>query len=376
MRVLFLLDEIFGLRERPLIERLEVGLADDGIRIVRASPKTLVDAPSGGFFVETATFSLRGLVVSRRARARALLDAVAPTDDKPIDVIHAMGGAAWGFGATVARLRSCPLALEMWRTGLGVRARAVRSALAPDVPVALLCPSQGMVDELNASGFAEVTRLTPWGVHASDEQRTILDPSVAAGIVVVGSGRDARAMSGALEGISRALPPSNDTRIYIDAGAARRARIWPILQRLNLTERASLIEGIEDRRDLALHNDLMVVPESLGEHRSIVLDAMGSGMAVVAAADSRVSWLRDGTTAHVVAPAPGAGAAPVAEAWAEAMRRTLLRPEAARSLGASAREFVRANFRASEHVASVLAAYSALTNPGTAGSIGLGRSAT
>ncbi|MCC6833323.1 MAG: hypothetical protein IT200_18460, partial [Thermoleophilia bacterium] len=99
MRVLFLLDEVFATRERPLIERLEVGLADDGVRVIRAVPDTLRDAPPGGFFVETASFALRGLVVSRRARAQRLLDQVGTGPDKPIDVIHAMGGAAWAFAA-------------------------------------------------------------------------------------------------------------------------------------------------------------------------------------------------------------------------------------------------------------------------------------
>jgi hypothetical protein len=368
MRVLFLLDEVFSTRERPLIERLEVGLADEGVRVVRAVPDTLQDAPPGGFFVETASYTREGLILTRKGRARRLLDAVAPGPDKPIDVIHAMGGGAWTMAATIARLRSCPVALEVWRTGLGARAKSIRAALAPDIPVWLLCPDQGTMDDLAAAGLGEATRLTPWGVHATDEPRTLLTGDVAASIVVVGSGRDSRALAAAMEGLARALPSTDDARVYIDADAAHRARLWGVLEKLSLTERASLIPAIEARRELALLSDVLVVPESLGEHRTIVLDAMGAGMAVLAAADPRVSWLIGGTTARLVGTAEAPG---TAEHWAAAIRETVLSPERARALGASARAHVLEHFKASGHVAGVMSAYAAMTSTGTAGSIGI-----
>lgn len=368
MRALLLLDEVFATRERPLIERLEVGLADEGIRLVRAVPDTLQGSPPGGFFVEPATYSRQGLAITRRQRAQRLLDAVSPSPDKPIDLVHALGGGAWPIAAAVARLRACPLALEIWRTGLAKRAKALRTALAPDIAVTLLCPDQGTARDLKDAGLDPASRVTTWGVHATDQPREILPPDTAPSIVIVGSGRDPKAFAAAVEGLAQALPSSDDTRVYIDADAARAAKVWPTLHRLALTERCSIVPAIEASRDLALMSDILLVPESLGEHRTIVLDAMAAGMAVIAAADPRVSWLVPGVTARIVG-SPASPATP--QQWGEALRATVLNPQSARVLGQSARAHVQQHFLASAHVASVVAAYQALTSTGTAGSIGV-----
>lgn len=373
MRVLFLLDEVFATRERPLIERLEVGLADEGVRVVRAVPDTL-EAQPGGFFVETTTFTLAGLPISRPARVRRLLDKVGGAADRPIDVIHAMGGAAWGFATLASRLSGVPLVLEVWRAGLAGRLRLVKTALGGAAPLIGLCPDEGAQRELEAAGLGEIARLAPWGVHVTDRERPAFSGDVASSIFVVGSGRDARAMSACMEGLVRALPNTSDARVYLDAGAARRSRIWPLLRRLNLTERVSLIEGLEGRRELVLMGDALLLPEALGEHRTITLDAMGAGMAVLAAYDPRITWILDGVTARQVgAPVPaGAHAGPAStDAWATAIRDLVLNPEAGRALGQSAREHVQEHRRASGHIAAVMSVYSSLAGSPTAGSIGI-----
>lgn len=374
MRVLFILDEVFATRERPLIERLEVGLADEGVRVVRSVPETLHDAPAGGIFVETATFNLRGLVVSREARARRFLERVRGSDDRVIDIVHALGGSAWAFAAMVARLAGAPLALEVWRAGLAGRARAVRTALGGVTPLLLLCPDESTRKEFDAAGLGEMARLTPWGVHVPELERSPFAADVATSLFVVGSGRDAGAFAAAMEGVSRAIPQSSDAHLYIDADAARRARIWPVLRRQGLTERASIIDGLEARRDLSLMGDVLIVPEALGEHRTIMLDAMGAGMAVLAAADPRVSWIVGGVTARTVGGGaePGAPARPAtADDWARAVREVVMVPATGRALGASARAYVQENRRASAHIAAVMGVYASLTGASTAGSIGL-----
>ncbi len=374
MRVLFLLDEVFATRERPLIERLEVGLADEGVRVVRAVPDSLREAQAGGFFVQTATFTLAGMPLSRQARVRRLLDQVSGADDRPIDVVHVMGGAAWGFAATAARLAGAPLVLEVWRAGLAGRVRAVRTALGGASPLIALCPDEGTHGELGAAGLGDIARVAPWGVHVTERERPAFSADVATSIFMVGSGRDARAFSACMEGLVRAIPNSSDARVYLDADAARRSRLWPVLRRLNLTDRVSLIDALEARRELVLVGDALLVPEAVGEHRTIVLDAMGAGMAVLAAYDARIAWMLDGVTARLVGATVPAGAPPgpaSADAWADAIRDLVLNPEAGRALGRSARVHVQEHRRASAHVAAVMGVYSSLAGATTAGSIGL-----
>ena len=57
---------------------------------------------------------------------------------------------------------------------LALRAKAIRTLLGPDIPVILFCPDQGAATDLNSAGLDDAVRLTPWGVHATDEPRTIV----------------------------------------------------------------------------------------------------------------------------------------------------------------------------------------------------------
>ncbi|MEZ6233084.1 MAG: hypothetical protein R3B68_02735 [Phycisphaerales bacterium] len=108
---------------------------------------------------------------------------------------------------------------------------------------------------------------------------------VAASIVVVGSGLpDAKAMAGAMEGWRGRRAIQRRSAGDRHEGDAR-AGLWKVLQARN-DGAASLIENVEANRALVLYGDVLLVPEALGERRTIVLDAMGAGMAVLAAADA------------------------------------------------------------------------------------------
>ena len=47
MRVLILADGLFATRERALLSRLEVGLADEGVRVVQATPEDVPASAAG-----------------------------------------------------------------------------------------------------------------------------------------------------------------------------------------------------------------------------------------------------------------------------------------------------------------------------------------
>src|SRR5690606_5421874 len=120
-------------------------------------------------------------------------------------------------------------------------------------------------------------------------------------------------------------------------------------------QRFSLAPNLEGRREPVLRGDLLLLPEALGEHRSIALDAMAAGMAVVALADPYVGSLIDGRTAALVKE-------PGADLWAAALSPLLEAADAAHALGERAREFVRTERRASVHVASLVDGYEWLTS--------------
>jgi len=361
MRALILADEFFASRERALLTRLEVGLADEGVRVIHAIPlRSKADSP-GGVFSKVLTYAPKTFALTRPLAVRRLIGAIADLDGQEeagqIDVVHVFGGSAWTLGAELAAELGAGLVLEVWRAGLVERALAVRAR--EDDPPLLIAPDEAIEralrDAAAAAGLEPTVRLAPWGVLTTGAGRTALQPDRAITAMVVGSGRDAAAFAAAFEGLARVVRRFPDMQVFCDAVAARRAGVWALARRLDLLRNVSLIQELEGRRDLLLHGDLLIQPDAHGEQRSIVLEAMAGGMVVVAARDAAVSILKDGQTARLVPSGD-------AEAWHRVLADVVDDPERSRRLAAAAHDFVKAHRRASDYVRAVLASYAWLTS--------------
>jgi glycosyltransferase involved in cell wall biosynthesis len=180
--------------------------------------------------------------------------------------------------------------------------------------------------------------------------RPVLVPERALSMIIVGSGRAADHYAALLTGIAPLLANHPDAQIFCDAHAARRANLWPVARRLKLLGNLSLIEDLESRRDLLLAGDLLMYPEAAGEQRSVLLDAMASGVLVIAAKDASVPILIDSTTARLVEPK-------LAQEWQAALRGLLGDPDGSRQLAASARAHIEQHRKASDYIRCVLSAY-------------------
>lgn len=353
MRVLFIVDAVFAVRERPLISRLEVGLADEGVGVVLALPEKAVISTEMDLLGDPVRYRLAGFALTRAIRARQFVRRLAPPGESPgIDLIHAFGGASWSFAGEVASLLGVPVALEVWRGGLCERARAFRAD--GSLPVLLLAPGRAIERRLLAEGGGGMVRLARWGGSVPPEPATPLREGQMAGIMLTGNGRDATGFAAAFDAAARLASSRDDVMIFIDGDAARQAGLWRRAQRQSVTDKLTLIDRMEERRDLVLRADIFVHPERLHEHRTLLLDAMAAGLPVVAAADDAVEALIDGRTA-VIVPRPEP------DAWEQALVGLLDDRPRARAIGAAAREYIRDGRRFTSYVASILDAYEWVT---------------
>lgn len=369
MRVLIVADELFASREQALLSRLEVGLADEGTRVIHAIPRAAASYAPGDMISRVLEYKPRklGFAVDAEARRMAAnLSSLQSAESETPTVIHVFGGGAWGIGASLARRFNAILAVEAWRCGLAERAR--RLAMQAGLRVLFLAPDSSIERELGQpDGSAEQLTIRPcrWGVIAPTVPNSVLEPGRAAALMMVGTGRDVRAFTSALQGIALALREVPDALVFCDSQAARRSNLWALARKLKFEHRLSLIGELEGRRDLVMHGDVLVQPEAGGEQRSVTLDAMAHGMLVAAAEDRNVSSLVDGMTARLVKT-------PTAEAWSAVITDIFKGRDRARSLGNAARAFVKDQRKASAHVRSVLDAYEWMKS---GGAIKFGRTA-
>lgn len=348
MRVLVLVDKIFALRERTMLRRLEVGLADEGATVSWCVNSDAGEIEIGDWFSKTIQVPKTGPFSQRSSAVKRVDELVRDAAGGPPDVIHAYGGRMWDFALDLGELASVPVALEVWRDGLARRAAGLRLPSQSAMPL-LITPGRSIERTLRDEGGTFPVRTIPWGVHASSRKRPVR-PDTALSVLLTGTGREKQAFCAAFEGIVRAIPNDREVVVFADADAAERSGLWKLAKRLDVTDKFSLIEDMEGRRELVLRGDILVQPESHGEYRSLLLDAMSNGMAVVASRDPAVDYLADGVTASLVS---GPGVTP----WTDHLRPLLEEPQRLQSLRDSAAKYASANHKASAQVMGILNAY-------------------
>ncbi|MBL4590807.1 MAG: glycosyltransferase [Phycisphaerales bacterium] len=360
MRVLLLADRVFAAHERVLIERIAVGLVAEGIDVHCALPAHRQG--SGTPFTlarQPVVYNDRGLAFTRRIRAAQIARQVVG-DSKSVqdgmDMVHVFGGSAWGMGRELGDLFGCPVAYEVWREGMVERAARVylrnpndSGFFAPDTPI-----EQSLI----GSGVGSATRLTHWGASVAQSTGELLAQGRDHTVVLVSSGRDRDRCIAAFEGLVSAIGSREDVLIFVNTQAAEQGGIWKRAKQLGVLEKLTVVQQMEDRRDLVLRCDLMVYPDQRHEHRTILLDAMGHGLGVIAAHDDQVSVLINHETALLVESA-------TSEQWGQRISELLDNPDDARRLGRSARLYIQQHRRTGVHAVSLVDAYSWMTESGS-----------
>jgi len=350
MHALFLTDTIFAMRERALLSRLEVGLAGEGVRVTLAAPVEATSKMDLDILGEPVCYHEGKFSLTRRMRAGRLADQISSIEGaEAVQVVHVFGGAAWALGAELTKLWDAALVLEVWRSSLADRARSIASQMREQAVLA--APDPSIERAILRDGGGAVVRLTPWGARTESSEGVVLSDGRAIAVMMVGGGRDVTAYTRAFDGVASIAETNPEVMLFIDSDAAKRAGLWERAERMGIRERVSLIDAMEDRRDLVLRGDIIIHPDARGEHRTLTLDAMASAKAIIATEDQYVSALIDGRTASLLPH----GATAIQ--WSETLAAMLREPDRARALGASARTYVREKHRVSSHVAAVLDVY-------------------
>lgn len=404
MRVLMLPEPDVLARERAMLQRLEIGLADDGVRVLHAVPWSMIQSghdESTGLYSTPIGWYDSGPPFTQSLRARLLarsIRAAAPAASaRALDVVHAIGRASWAVGADVARRARAGLVLELTdpadvAPAAALAARFGASAEAPALDLQnpptprgtciLSCAGQRIADAAAAKLGPHAALASNWGVHPGDPHRPPLDPDRSLTVAILSTGTNPAALRATLEGLARLATRAPGLVILLDADLAAKLPIWawvcgpraapplsapapnaapntttatPRPDAPGLAQRLSLIADLESKRDATLRADILAIAEPLQQHRTLVLDAMANGMLVVAPPGDAVDILIPGQTCESVPPAPAS--APIADAWADAIWRLATDHPRAAALRDSAARFVATSRPASRHVLATLRAY-------------------
>jgi len=360
MQAVIITDRSFARRERQMLARLEVGLADDGVRVIHAAPQATIDDPAvqvAGIYSTVVGFQDRGLPLTLASRARELLDAVkSASDSRRIDLVHAFGLDCWPIARRLAAEAGAGLLLELWCPML--------VDFAADLPLGrpgspdFITSEQSIATMLQSRSRAAKVHIAPWWVLAPPAPRPPFPGDRPLAVAILCDTGQPRVVLPAIRGLLEATAGKPEVMIMacVDPGPRRHeSALWAAARRLNLLDRFSISPNMESRREPILEMDLLMLPEAHGLQRTIVLEAMAAGMPVIASADANHRVLIEGQTA-LLAPSG------THQAWTEVTRRVVGEPASSPSLAQSAHEWVRANRPAARHVSGVLNAYRAVAS--------------
>ncbi len=362
MRVLILVDAMFAIHERALIERVVVGLANEGISARVVLPKDRRLDPKGfDLLTEPIWYADRGLAFTRSIRANQVATQVLKENSAKdtssfegvIDIVHVFGGGAWAMGRELARILGAGMVFEVWRAGLIGNAKGLH---LDDTDRAMFCvPERSFESELIEAGMGKRVHLAQWGAQVPTETNKIFRQQKDISIVLVSSGRQKDRCVAAFEGIADTIEHRDDVMLFANLEVVERAGIWAKVQERKLENKFTVIDRSEDRRDLLLRCDVLVYPDTLHEERTLLLDMMGTGMAIIAGNDKFITPLQESPGVSIVDR-------PARAQWAQKLSECLNSPDKTREAGLASRAYITKNRRSGMYIESILDAYQSLSD--------------
>jgi glycosyltransferase involved in cell wall biosynthesis len=192
-------------------------------------------------------------------------------------------------------------------------------------------------------------------VHRRGEWRGERPAEQRPGIAILAEHNKPDLLAAALAGVAK-LP--DDVMAFIDEEASGNGRVWKLAGQLGIRDRVDVVPSLEGNRELALRCDVLAAPGPTGRHRSVVLDAMAAGVAVVGIRDPLIEALNTPDFAWLLDEDEP-------DAWADAFREALGYTESARDRRIAAKSFVDEQRRPFAHIGGLLDVYTALTAPET-----------
>ena len=361
MRAVIFTDATFAARERRLLAHLELGLADEGLRVVHAVPASLFESFGRlGLFSTPIPYIPKGSFLTRRSRVDEFLTNLAsllkPDELTDLDLVHAFGKSSWPFAASVAHRTGARLVLEAHNPSLIPAAVRLYRTHQHHTPPDVFAPDLAIRRLLLRTMPATHVHHVPWGVSttpALGQPAQAPTESQIPALVLLASSKDPPAILNVLRAIPLLKEQHPELNLFLDAQLSARLNLWKHARKLGITSSLSLIQNLEGRRDPALLGHILLQPESVGFHHSFTLDAMAAGMLVCAAPDTNVEYLIDATTCHTPEDTSP-------QAWANAISTLWSDRDKAAKLRDSARAYILKNRTLSHYIDAVTRSYSSI----------------
>jgi hypothetical protein len=357
MHVALVIDEERLAQEQAMLNRMCIGLMAEGVQVTRIVPDNLTAQSIGEGEQRVALASriqapMRVLRWMRHSRVVKLTEAI---DEAIPDVLYAVGQQSWDLANDLAEALERPLLIDVWSAAQG---RMLPRAHDAPAIAGYVAPCSGIDAALRKRIDRTLISLVPMGVSMPAEPRFVLPGrEQAPALAILGGTRDVIAYRLLFQGLAQVIREQPEIQTFLELRGQREHEIWREAEQAGLLGSISAIGDAATYRRLLTRCDGVLMPEGSGELRSIMLEAMATGIPIIAVRDAALNMLKDDETAWLVdRPSP--------EQWARQIGRLLEEPQSARALGQRARTVVGTSHRSSDQVFQMLGTLAQATSGG------------
>jgi glycosyltransferase involved in cell wall biosynthesis len=323
-------------QEHAMLNRIVVGLVNDGHQIVRIVPATPHDAISP--FEKAVSLAKRittPMPVSWLLRKTRREDIAQRLEKIDVDAIIAFGKDALQVALDLSKRIDVPILKEVITMQEAKRVRKsspIWQWFAPTPSIEQTIASR--VGEHRTS-LVPIATATSHSHHHSDSAKNRC-------VVVL----DASANPKATKQILDAMKSEMDSHLFLELTGKKQHAIWKYIQELDMLDRVTCLRDMAALRPLVVECDLLVLPSPYMPVRTLVLEAMLASIPIVATTIEGFDMLIDEETAIIVNGS-----------WVDAIHRGLYDAPLIKRIGESGRRLVEEQYPSSAQIAAFEAVF-------------------
>lgn len=340
MHVAMTFDEERLDREHAMLNRVCVGLMDEGAQVTRLVPRDVEqeDAEEKAVaLAERIAFQPRvvpWLESQRLAQVAARFEKGAP------DIVYAVGEDAWPMSLRMAMHFDVPLVIDAWKDG-GPSRRFLRKGAGR---VTVAAATNGVARACRRRIRTEAVATVPVGVVATAKPTAAFARSKEMiAISIVGPCRSVKPYDPLLTALSAIRRESPQLRIFLELEGPREHDVWRLVKARSLLDSVSPFTDAHKHRRMLTQSDLLILPDRETAVRTTFLEIMAAGVPVLAVDNPLLDMLIPDNTSLVVRE-------PSVRGWDEQVKRILVDPAAAAQIGIAGRTWIAERHRPTEQV--------------------------
>ncbi len=354
MHIAMLIDPERLLAEYPMLNRLCIGMIDQGVRVTRIIPDDPMPPAvlAGEQRIALAPrFEVPMPVAPWLRRHRASRITVA-MERQPPDLIYAIGDQATRLAMDLGHNLERPVVLDVWSSRVASRIPRGKSAR----PLAACVAATEPLLNLAAQRFDEHhVHLVPMGIPMSSTSGPgaqlpnagVSCPGMTPIAVMGTAHNDIPAYRAMLGAVRRLLDEYPDIHLFLELRGPRAHGIWQIVQQLDLLSHVSTLPDAQLYRALLTQTAVLLMPDPAGEVRTLMLEAMWQGVPIVTREDPYLDMLQEDVSALLCQAGD-------IEQWTRQIKRLLSDHELRTRLTSTARAMVSQNNRTTDQVVTLI----------------------